>query len=400
MFLSLFMIILLSETAAQKAIDPLDYVDLKIGTTAAGIVYPGVCRPFGLAKWTPQTCAGEEKGSKPYDYKDTKMQGIRWTNFISGSAVPEYGSATIMVITGELKTDPAERASSFSHDNEQTIPYLYKVEIYDYNITMEYTSTERAGYFRFTFPQSENAYLLIQPNNTPRAKHTQDGIAYIKILPESNEIIGYNPAFRYYISTGKPAGFRDFDTEKAYRYIRKNAMKIPENYDEYADGKGRRAIDDYLKYGYIPLENPVDEAFHKAEQVSRTLEYAYDDFCIAEFASALGKSTDYKMFSKNALNYRNVFDTSAGFVRGRYIDGSWDTPFDPGGHKNYITEATPWVYTRYVPHDVQGLIDLMGGRNQFVTKLDTFFDKGYYLHDNEPSHQITYLYCYSGKPIY
>jgi predicted alpha-1,2-mannosidase len=144
------------------------------------------------------------------------------------------------------------------------------------------------------------------------------------------------------------------------------------------------------------LDNPVKEAFHKAEQVSRTLEYAYDDFCLAQFANSLGKKGDAKLFYERAMNYRNVFDTETGFVRGRWRDGSWDTPFDPGYKYKYITEATPWVYTWYVPHDMQGLIDLMRGPDNFINKLDTFFAEGFYRHDNEPSHQIAYLYNYAG----
>lgn len=91
--------------------DVLRYVDPFIGTTKLGNTYPAVCLPFGLVKWTPQTRAGERKGDKPYDYADSRIQGIRWTNFMSGSAVPDYGSMTLMPLVGPLRTDPEDRAS-------------------------------------------------------------------------------------------------------------------------------------------------------------------------------------------------------------------------------------------------------------------------------------------------
>ena len=606
-----YLILCLLITSTTYAEEPLEFVDPMIGTTKLGNTYPAVCTPCGLCKWTPQTRAGEQKGTKPYDYQDEKIQGFRWTNFISGSAVPEYGSMTLMPMTGSLIIDPKERASSYSHANESAAPHRYRIKLDDYDIDVECTASKRAGFFRITFPQSENAKILIQPNNDPLASHTEP-YAYIKVLPERNEIIGYNPVYRYYISTGEPAGFagyfvarfnrsienfgvwkdgeivegveangmcgafaefatqtdetikvkigcsftgidkarknldteipdwdfektmhatknewqvaldriqietprkddkikfytslyhsllmprifsdvdgsypgfagtgprqekgftyyedfsmwdtyralhplllliqpervydmvhsllvkadqggwlpifpawnsyttemigdhcismitdayvkgyRHFDTEKALNYMLKNATQMPKDVNDYADGKGRRALPVYQDMGYIPLEHPVKEAFHQREQVSRTLEYAYDDFCLAQFAQKLGHPKIATPFSERAQNYRHVFDKRSGFVRGRTIDGYWDSPFDPGERKKYICEATPWVYTWYVPHDIQGLVNLMGGRKHFIDKLDTFFEHGFYAHDNEPSHQITYLYNFAGAP--
>ncbi len=110
----------------------------------------------------------------------------------------------------------------------------------------------------------------------------------------------------------------------------KNATQTPP-YEEYADGQGRRALAEYLSLGYIPLEQEVKEAFHRREQVSRTLEYAYDDFAIAALARALGREDVAAAFAKRAGNWRNVFDPSIGFVRGRHADGRWVETFDPGG---------------------------------------------------------------------
>jgi len=191
-------------------------------------------------------------------------------------------------------------------------------------------------------------------------------------------------------------GITDFDVDKAYAYMRKNAFEIPKSKKEYMDGKGRRALDSYLKYGYVPLEDSVKEAFHKNEQVSRTLEYAYDDHVLSLVAKKLGKFEDAKKLTTRALNYQNVFDTSTGFVRGRHKDGSWAANFDPYQRQTYITEGTPYQYTFYIPHDIDGLVKLIGGQQKFIEKLDTFFAKEEYWHGNEPSHHIAYLYAIAG----
>ena len=192
-------------------------------------------------------------------------------------------------------------------------------------------------------------------------------------------------------------GIRGFDVREAYRLMLQNATKTPPR-EEYVDGKGRRALSSYLKFGFIPLEDPVAEAFHRREQVSRTLEYAYDDFVLAQLAKALGHDEDYRMLMRRSLNYRNVFDKSVGFVRGRHADGSWDTPFDPAGKYPYITEGLPWQYSFFAPHNMPDLIQLMGGREAFVRKLDELFAGKHYEHGNEPSHHLAYLYDYAGEP--
>ena len=192
-------------------------------------------------------------------------------------------------------------------------------------------------------------------------------------------------------------GIRGFDAEEAYRLMRRNAMETPPH-DEYVDGRGRRALGSYLKYGFIPLEDPVKDAYQYGEQVSRTLEYAYDDWVLSRMAAALGKTADEKMLLERARNYRNVIDPSTGFARGRHADGAWDSPFDPAGKYGYITEGLPFQYTFFVPQDVEGLIELTGGRAAFIGELDRLFEQKYYDHENEPSHHIAYLYDYAGAP--
>lgn len=192
-------------------------------------------------------------------------------------------------------------------------------------------------------------------------------------------------------------GIKAFDTEKAYKYMRQNAFETPP-VNEYKDGKGRRALQSYLKYGYIPLEDSVWDAFHRREQVSRTLEYAFDDYALARFAEALGKTDDYNVLMKRSGNWKNVFDTHTGFVRGRYADGKWIEPFDPYSKTWFICEGTPFQYTWYVPQDIPGLVRAMGGNDVFMAKLNEFFDKGYYWHGNETDHQAAYIFAMAGKP--
>jgi predicted alpha-1,2-mannosidase len=207
-------------------------------------------------------------------------------------------------------------------------------------------------------------------------------------------------------------GIRGFDVEKAYAAMYKNAMVAPsgDQAPGYCDTllppgeyEARGGLSYYKKLGYVPVDR-VKEA------TSRTLEFAYNDYCLAQVAKALGKNEDHKLFARRAMYYKNVFDSHAGFVRGKNSNGAWVKPFEPTEWYDYITEGTPWHYTWYVPQDVQGLIDLMGGRDVFAQKLDTFFEKGskegapnfgknaYYWHGNEPSQHIAYLYDYAGEP--
>lgn len=164
------------------------------------------------------------------------------------------------------------------------------------------------------------------------------------------------------------------------------------------------------KYGYIP-ENL------KSQSVSLTLEMAYDDWCVAELAKKLDKTDDYNYFTKRSQFYRNLYDKQMGFFRAKNDKGDWIGPFDPlkyGANGGYpFTEGNGWQYFWYVPQDVKGLVNLVGGDISFAKKLDTFFtleDKpeevndnasgfiGQYAHGNEPSHHIAYLYNYAGQP--
>lgn len=193
-------------------------------------------------------------------------------------------------------------------------------------------------------------------------------------------------------------GVTGFDLEAAYEGLRKNAFCRPSTLQEYRDGMGRRALDSYLKYGYIPLEDSVPDAFHTREQVSRTLEYAYDDFALAQVAAALGRTDDAKALRGRARNYRHVIDPRTGYAQGRHADGTFLSEDNAFRFARFITEGAPCHYTWYVPHDPYGLMELMGGREAYVARLDSMFTQGRYWHGNEPCHQVAFMFNYAGEP--
>ncbi|GAB2591630.1 GH92 family glycosyl hydrolase [Dyella jejuensis] len=194
-------------------------------------------------------------------------------------------------------------------------------------------------------------------------------------------------------------GIRGFDADAAMK-----AMVSTATYGDYGD------LADYMKLGYVPIDKEVEGG-------SKTQEYAYDDWAIAQMAKALGKHDIYATFEKRASNWRNVWDPNTGFMRARLSTGQFRVPFDPAsaGYGDDYTEANAWQYSWYVPQDVAGLITAMGGDQAFTHKLDALFDAkvdpaifknveditgliGWYAHGNEPSHHIAYLYDYAGEP--
>ncbi|MDE7350477.1 MAG: GH92 family glycosyl hydrolase [Muribaculaceae bacterium] len=193
-------------------------------------------------------------------------------------------------------------------------------------------------------------------------------------------------------------GVTDFPMDEAYDYLRKNAFESPATRQEYIDGKGRRALESYLKYGYVPLEDGVEDAFHKKEQTSRTLEYAFDDFALSRLARQLGHEEDAAILEKRSQNYRNVIDHKLGYANGRHADGTWADSINPFTFNPFITEGAPCHYTWYVPHDPEGLIEILGGKEIVEAKLDSLFELKRYWHGNEPCHQIVYLYDAVGRP--
>ena len=577
------------------------------GTEENGQTLPAVLAPHGMNFWTPQTRDTEKKCIAPYYYNDVRWQGFRNSHWIVGGCTQDYGSMTLMSVTGELKTDPVERASSFSHAKEVSTPSYYSVYLNDYQTLAELTACSRSALFRFTYDKAGTAYLIVNPNS-------DRGEGFIEYDPVKKEIRGYNPVHRIYQGWGEPAGFSGyfvvkfqktperfgvyqdkkvywnrksigkqtrigaviafrvkagekllvkaassftglhgallnlnteipkwnfdavrghlsqvwekqlgkitvegdtaektkfysalyrtsflprvyndvdgsypsfatgtpvrkvakgnyyddysmwdtyralhplltiidrqregemvqslvekykqagwlpifpcwnsytsemigdhslsvigdafvkgvagFDRATAYEAMRKNAFSSPQSYDEYKEGKGRRALSSYLKYGYIPLEDSVKEAFHSREQTSRTLEYAYDDYVLAQVAKMIGRTDDYTALMKRAGNYRHVIDPRTGYAQGRHADGSFLRGNNAFGLQPFITEGAPCHYTWYVPQDVKGLMNLMGGKEKFVSMLDSMFTQHRYWHGNEPCHQVAYLFDYAGE---
>jgi predicted alpha-1,2-mannosidase len=200
-------------------------------------------------------------------------------------------------------------------------------------------------------------------------------------------------------------GFRGFDAEAAFQGI-KTSLTVNHPKSDW---------DVYTKYGYLPFD------IIKGENVSRVLEYVYDDYCASRLALALGKKEDAAFFAKRAENYKNIFCPETKFMRGRDSKGAWRTPFDPvklnhGEGSGYdYTEGNAWQYTWHVQHDPYGLVSLVGGREAFVEKLSTLFKLeskvegagfvldvsgliGQYAHGNEPSHHVAYFFDFAGAP--
>ena len=182
---------------------------------------------------------------------------------------------------------------------------------------------------------------------------------------------------------------KEFDPERAYAACKTTAMN--------RDYSGLAAFD---QLGWVPCDQ-------YGESVSKTLEYAYDDWCIAQMAKALDKNDDYQYFMKRAESFTNLFDPSSGVLRPKDSNGNWRTPFDPHhwtmGSGGDYTEATAWQYTWFVPQNIPKLIELMGGQDHFNQELDSFFSfggqpLGEYDPGNEPDQQAMYLYCYAGEP--
>ena len=266
-----------------------------------------------------------------------------------------------------------------------------------------------------TLPENENMYTVFSLWDTFRATHPLYTVlkpsfakelvrtlltkaAEGNLLPvwelaanETGTMIGYHSI--PVIVDAYMKGLRDFDHEAALNAMVESAMQ---------DHLG---LDTYRSEGYIALER-------ENESVSKTLEYAYDDWCIAVMANNMGKSDIAENFYRRSLNYLNVFDSSTGFMRGKKF-GAWVTPFDPGEVNSIYTEANAWQYSFFVPHDISGMVDMMGGDAVFSDRLDQLFTVsstlsgrhqpditgmiGQYAHGNEPSHNFAYLYNYVGR---
>ena len=614
---SLLTVASLTAKAAVTPAEPVDYVSTLVGTESkielsTGNTYPAVAMPWGMNFWMPQT--GKMGDGWAYVYRADKIRGFKQTHQPS-PWINDYGQFSILPITGKAEFDQDKRASWFSHKAEIATPYYYRVYLADYDIVAELAPTERACAMRFTYPENDKSFVVVD---------AFDKGSYVKILPEKQMIVGYttknsggvpdnfknyfvvkfDKPFTYkaavadgtvgegnteakcnhagaiigfqtkrgeavnvqvassfiseeqalrnlgelkdgcfdrikaegrktwndvlgkieiedqnidhkrtfysclYRSVLFPRSFFEYDAQgKAVHYSPYNGKVLPgymftdtgfwdtfrclfpllnvmypsmntkmqeglvnaykesgflpewaspghrgcmvgnnsasivadaylkglrgydaeelwkavvhgaNNVHPTVSSTGRLGHEYYNKLGYVPYDVKINE------NVARTLEYAYDDWCIYKFGKALGKSEkELKPFLARAYNYKNVFDPETKLMRGRNKDGKFQTPFSPLKWGDAFTEGNSWHYTWSVFHDPQGLINLMGGKQNFNQMLDSVFNvpplfddsyyggviheiremqimnMGNYAHGNQPIQHMIYLYGYSGQP--
>ena len=257
-----------------------------------------------------------------------------------------------------------------------------------------------------TFRATHPMYTLCLRDRVPdfvnclirMAQESPDGVPVWPLqAKETGCMTGYHSSS--VVAEALTKGFAGIDFNKAYPAFKKRAMQ-----DDY------RGLGYYRKLGYIPCEK-------EEESVSKTMEYAYDDWAVAHIAKAIGEEEDAKHLIERCRNYQNLFDSATGFMRPRLENGQWTAPFDPtemGHSKKWhdYTESDPWETTFTVQHDPAGLVKLLGGPQAFTEKLDALFTTssqlppdappdiagmvGQYAHGNEPCHHMAYLYCCAG----
>ncbi|MBX2920951.1 MAG: GH92 family glycosyl hydrolase [Chitinophagaceae bacterium] len=617
--LSLLLCCIVSASMAQvvtRVTDPVDWVNPLMGTDSKhslsnGNTYPSIGLPWGMNMWTPQT--GKMGDGWQYQYSADKIRGFKQTHQPS-PWMNDYGQFSIMPFTGKPRCKEEERASWFSHKAETVQPYYYSVYLADHDVTTEITPTERAARFRFTFPQTDSAFVLVD---------AFDKGSYVKIIPAENKIIGYSTRN----SGGVPQNFRNyfvivfdrpfsnaatFDNDtlnftrievesnhvgalvafKSYRkgdqvnakvassfisheqaqlnlkeignddfeivkkkgrdtwnktlgrinveggtidqvrtfystlyrtvffpnklyekdasgnivhYSPHNGKVLPgymfggtgfwdtfralypflnlmypsinkemqeglinvykesgflpewsspgarpvmvgnnsasvvsdayikglKGYDintlyeallhgannDGPNGTGRKGVAYYNQLGYVPYDVKINE------NAARTLEYAYDDFTIYQLGKALNRpKEELKLYAQRSQNYKKLFDSESKLMRGKNQDGTFQAPFSPFKWGDAFTEGNSWHYSWSVFHDIKGLSDLMGGKEQFIRMLDSVFvmppvfddsyygfviheiremqiaNMGQYAHGNQPIQHMTYLYNYAGEP--
>ena len=216
--IALALLLLLILGCQKKAVNVIQFVNPLIGTGKAtgpnvskhtkgfeawGQVTPAVSTPFGMTQWTPQTRDTENKCVAPYYYGGKKIQGFRGSHWLGGSCTKDYGSFTIMPMTGYLRTFASERASSFLHESEISTPAYYSCMLEDYITFVEMTGTARAGFFRFSYLKKDQAIILITPNS-------DEGRGYIKVDTDKQEIYGYNPVQQVNNELGQPTGLSGY----------------------------------------------------------------------------------------------------------------------------------------------------------------------------------------------
>ncbi|MDY8138396.1 GH92 family glycosyl hydrolase [Aquimarina sp. 2201CG5-10] len=610
------------EIAAKVTVSLTDYVNPLMGTDSSfdlsnGNTYPAIATPWAMNFWTPMTSKMGDGWT--YKYDENKIRGIKQTHQPS-PWINDYAAFSLMAITGDLKYKEDERASWFSHKAETVKPHHYKTYLADYDIVAEVSPTERAAHFKFTFPEAEQSYImldaffkgsmvkiipeerkiigycrnnsggvpdnfhnyfvaefdkdfevnhtwgdnwtLIENSKENEGEHvgaiigfkTKKGeVVHVKVASsfispeqaqlnldreigddtfdntfkkakdawekelgrikvegenldhlktfysclyrvllfprkfyefnEKNEIVHYSPyngevlpgymftdngfwdtfraVFPFFnmmypelnghimeglANTYKESGWlpewaspghrdcmvgsnsapiiadaflkgvKGIDTDILFEAVMKNATTSqgrPLSNGNVIHSVGREGVEYYNELGYVPYDVKINE------NAARTLEYAYADFTIAKMAEKMGKQDIAEKFYKRSQNYKNLFDPSTKLMRGKNESGSFQTPFNPLKWGDAFTEGNSLHYTWSVFHDIEGLIQLMGGKEEFEKQLDHVFtmppdfdnsyygftiheiremqivNMGNYAHGNQPIQHMIYLYNYA-----
>ena len=602
---------------SAKNVNYTDYVNPLMGTQSTfelstGNTYPAIARPWGMNFWTPQT--GKMGDGWQYTYTANKIRGFKQTHQPS-PWINDYGQFSIMPVVGKPEFDENKRASWFAHKGETAKPYYYKVYLAEHDVVTELTPTERAAMFRFTFPENEHSYVVVDAfdkassvkidvenrritgystrnsggvpdnfrnyfviefdkaftykavvdNKTLIAESTEtisahagaiigfatkkgetvharvassfiseeqamqnlkelgndtfdtlvekgkdawnDVLGRVEVeggdldqyrtfysclyrsllfprklyeVDASGAIVHYSPfngkvlpgymytdtgfwdTFRCLfpllnliypsvnkeiqeglINTYKESGFFPEWASPGHRgcmvgnnsasvlvdaYMKgvkvddvatlyEGLLHATENVHPEISSTGRLGYEYYNRFGYVPYDVKINE------NAARTLEYAYNDWCIYKLAKELKRpKKEINLFAHRAMNYKNLFDKETLLMRGKNKDGKFMAPFSPLKWGDAFTEGNSWHYTWSVFHDPQGLIDLMGGDDVFVSMLDSVFsvppvfddsyygqviheiremtvmNMGNYAHGNQPIQHMIYLYNYAKQP--
>ncbi|MDR0824008.1 MAG: GH92 family glycosyl hydrolase [Prevotella sp.] len=308
------------------------------------------------------------------------------------------------------------RANLFSRRfyelNENNDPYYYSP--YDGKIYTGYMYTDNGFWdtFRTQFPLTNILHPTMHSQYMNALLDAQDQCGWLPSWSQPGETGGMigNHAISL-LADAWAKGIRSFDPERALKAYAHEAM----NKGPWGGANGRIFWKEYFQLGYVPYPESLGST-------AQTLEYAYDDFCGYILAKSVGNKFYEGVFAKQMYNYKNVFDTSTGFMRGKDKDGNWQEPFDPFVWGGSYCEGNAWHYTWSVFHDVQGLIDLYGSDEKFVTKMDSVFtvpnvikpgtygsvihemremelaDMGQYAQGNQPIQHMIYMYGYAGQP--
>lgn len=268
---------------------------------------------------------------------------------------------------------------------------VHQTKDYNYYTVFSLWDTFRAAHPLYTIIEQDRTNDFI---NTFLTKYDEGGIMPIWDLSGcyTGCMIGYHAV--PVIADAYLKGIKDYDVNKAFKAITHSATR------------DKLGLESYKVFGFIPVET-------ESESVSKTLEYAYDDWTIAQMAKALGKIDAYKTYTERAQYYKNIYDPESQFMRGRFRN-TWFAPFDPYEVNFNYTEANSWQYSFFVPQDISGFINLLGGKDKLEAHLDRLFTAevetsgrnqaditgliGQYAHGNEPSHHMAYLYNFVNKP--